>query len=210
MRLHTCLPKGATAEMVVHLEEPGADLELQAPPSACLVALEAVGVLGALPASRASCPPFAALLARTLACPHADASSRAVAARSLAQLSAQGSLLSCGDNGDSSVETLRALAGALLSDGDRYVRGYAAEALASALMVGSGSEAESLEISRQALAAAITPEDVASPEKTAHIERIDNAEGGATAQATSAVPAAGARWLCQRRWCPLTTPLSPF
>lgn len=211
MRLHTCLPKGgATAEMVVHLEEPGADLELQAPPSACLVALEAVGVLGALPASRASCPPFAALLARTLACPHADASSRAIAARSLAQLSAQGSLLSCGDNGDSSVETLRALAGALLSDGDRYVRGYAAEALASALMVGSGSEAESLEISRQALAAAITPEDVASAEKTALIERIDIAEGGATAQATSAAPAAGARWLCQRRWCPLTTPLSPF
>lgn len=156
------------------------------PPSARLVALEA---FGARCAAAGSGPPR--LLARTLAHAWADAGTRAVAARALAQLSARPAV-SAGLSSDEEVggEVVGALAAALSGDADRYVRGYAADALVS-LLVHGGSDA-----ARAALEAAFG--DLGT---VAVLQGQDQGLADARARCRS---------LCARRWCPLTTPLSPF
>ena len=139
---------------------PSEGLEYTAPPSARLVCLEALG----WHAARSEHAPRAvALLASSLACECTDAGTRAVAARALAQLAAQGTLGaaaapacrmpapggSCAPRGPEEepslppaaewdgtvVAAVAALAAALEGDPDRYVRGYSADALASLLLL---------------------------------------------------------------------------
>ncbi|EOD40127.1 hypothetical protein EMIHUDRAFT_454304 [Emiliania huxleyi CCMP1516] len=87
-------------------------------------------------------------------------------------------------------EVVGALAAALSGDADRYVRGYAADALVS-LLVHGGSDA-----ARAALEAALG--DLGT---VAVLQGQDQGLADARARCRS---------LCARRWCPLTTPLSPF
>ena len=131
------------------------------PPSARLVALESL----AHPAIHRHVSWMWGLLGATLQDTHADAGTRAVAARALAHIAAQGFLPEVGDylRDNTPLEgTALLLAGTLAAaanrDADRYVRGYAFEAIASA------TSTEQTEVRRR----------------------------------------------CAERWCPLTTPTSPF
>ena len=142
---------------------------LSLPPSARLVALEslahpAIHTSTGVPALRL----LAAILTNPLSHGWADAGTRAVAARALAHVAAQGLLrisdtleAPCSDHGPMISQTFaaaEALAAAADRDPDRYVRGYAFEALMSA------TSTEQTEVRRS----------------------------------------------CAERWCPLTTPTSPF
>lgn len=165
------------------------------PPSARLVALEALGS-----EREGSTRAAADLLSWALSAPTADGGTRAVAARALAQLGAQGALPGAALGG-----AVTALAAAARSDPDRYVRGYAVDALASIVLLPAASAASAGGSARDhddaavragaALEAALGPEDVAAA-------RLLASAAGDAARAV--------RWLCSRRRCPLTTPESPF
>ena len=160
---------------------------LRPPPSACLVALEALGMhsfsMAAVgPDADSLVPQAAALLAVTLASPAADSGTRAIAARALAQLAAQDAFVATMDVADA----VAALHAACMGDTDRYVRGYAFEALVGMLHFSAA---------RDALRSC--SEDVASCLQMA-------ASGRRLAREASH------RWLCARRVCPLTSPESPF
>jgi hypothetical protein len=191
--------------------------ERQAPPSACLVALEALGSSPTPGAGQRSVDVSEGgqggqggqgcqeayglsmqLLARTLGSPCADAGTRAIAARALAQQCAQGALLPAGRYPPQAEPLLGcscaasavigSLSAALASDGDRYVRGYAADALASAFLVRGPTAAESkghgggelqaeasgaVEVVRRVLSSTVSAEDVDDAWSKAHEAPID-------------------------------------
>ena len=161
------------------------------PPSARLAALEACGTLAA--ASR-DVDAVSKRIARVLTHAHADAGTRALAARAFMHLGAQGVLTIARVGPDAKDATIEALAVAAASDPDRYVRGYAVDALASVLLlepIASGEQS----VAMGALEALLAPEDVA-----AALHRRSEGDD----------PQVIVRWLCARRWCPLTTPEAPF
>ena len=110
---------------------------------------------------------------------------------------------------------VEALASALEADPDRYVRGYAAEALVSVLLLsgrvlrraagegsGGGRDGDVMrERAREALATAF-------PQQVLNAALSD--AGGLDDRERDAHGHARCRWLCAQRWCPLTTPISPF
>ena len=187
---------------------------LHVPPSARLVSLEALGAHAAhaavasgpvASAPLASAPVAVERLSRTLTNERADAGTRAIAARALAQLAAQGALLTKEGADGATEHAVEALAAAAASDADRYVRGYAAEALASILFVcASGwtsdaaaakSSSALLEACRAGLEAVVSTVVVAEA-----LRRRGEGDD----------PHTLVRWVCARRWCPLTTPEHPF
>ena len=82
---------------------------------------------------------------------------------------------------------IQGLMAADASDADRYVRGYAFEALAAM-------------------------EPVAGAKLRAALEQADDHSALDTAEPEACAASADerCRWLCARRLCPLTTPTSPF
>ena len=156
-----------------------------------LAALEACGTLAA---ARRGVDAVSKRIALVLTHAHADAGTRALAARAFAQLGAQGVLTIARVGVGAKDAAIEALAVAAASDPDRYVRGYAVDALASVLLLESTASGEQ-NVARAALEAVLAPEDVA-----AALHRRTEGDD----------PQAIVRWLCARRWCPLTTPAAPF
>ena len=204
------------------------------PPSACLVLLEALGadmprccsrgaIADGCAAQEAAAPTYGAssrsllhervvCLASSLTHAHADAGTRAVAARALAQLAARRLL---GETTAACVAAT-ALAAALATDADRYVRGYAADGLASLLLCHARADSTARaaiqppstitthESSAPCEAAAVAQSALSAAISAKHVDAAIHKARDAREQDTAA------RWLCARRRCPLTSPSSPY
>ena len=209
--------RGSTSgELLLGLLRPGS----LAPPSARLVALEA---LGAHATARwrdggvAAAAPSLRFLIDVVRAPHSDAGTRALACRALAHVAsgAPAALELVAEDGPGAVG---ALAIALASDPDRYVRGYAAEALAS-VAVARGRSSPCGQTAAGALASCLVDRasarsadatrvaDPESDDETAEVLQLCTQAGSGGGASPSGVVV---RWLCARRRCPLTTPSSPF
>ena len=201
--------------------------KLHASVSARLVAIEALGVHGAEPPyAPAAVAQLAAVVASTCA---EDGGARAVAARALAQLSAQ------------AIGGTRALAVAVGSavgilsvavqlDPDRYVRGYASEALANVAVLAtvhaqsspSSAELEALMDTSRRAAEALRASGLAvevdymlhhllgKMRHTCAASAREMRNGSARDDAIIDLAHDAVRWLCCRRRCPITTPENPF
>ena len=205
--------------------------KLHASVSARLVAIEALGVHGAEPPyAPAAVAQLAAVVASTCG---EDGGARAVAARALAQLSAR------------AIGGTRALAVAVGSavgilsvavqlDPDRYVRGYASEALANVAVlatvhaqspsgeVPSPAELEALMDTSRRAAEALRASGLAvevdymlhhllgKMRHTCAASAREMRNGSARDDAILDLAHDAVRWLCCRRRCPITTPENPF
>ena len=199
--------------------------KLHASVSARLVAIEALGVHGAEPPyAPAAVAQLAAVVASTCA---EDGGARAVAARALAQLSAQ------------AIGGTRALAVAVGSavgilsvavqlDPDRYVRGYASEALANVAVLATvhaqspSAELEALMDTSRRAAEALRASGLAvevdymlhhllgKMRHTCAASAREMRNGSARDDAIIDLAHDAVRWLCCRRRCPITTPENPF
>ena len=199
--------------------------KLHASVSARLVAIEALGVHGAEPPyAPAAVAQLAAVVASTCA---EDGGARAVAARALAQLSAR------------AIGGTRALAVAVGSavgilsvavqlDPDRYVRGYASEALANVAVLATvhaqspSAELEALMDTSRRAAEALRASGLAvevdymlhhllgKMRHTCAASAREMRNGSARDDAIIDLAHDAVRWLCCRRRCPITTPENPF
>ena len=204
--------------------------KLHASVSARLVAIEALGAHGAEPLyAPAAVAQLAAVVASTCG---EDGGARAVAARALAQLSAQ----SIGGTRALAVAVGAAvgvLSVAVQLEPDRYVRGFASEALANVAVlafvhaqspsgeVPSPAELEALTDTSQRAAETLRASGLAvEVDHMLHqllgqmLHTCASARGmwngGARDDAMIDLAHDAVRWLCCRRRCPITTPENPF
>ena len=166
-----------------------------------------------------------------------DGGARAVAARSLAQLTAR-ALGACSARAAVAVgRAVGALTMALYADADRYVRAHASEALANVAVLTpvwaahctAAAEAAALEAASRAAAEALSASGLEKEvaEMLRRLKELKPTSGRSAAlgepslragAAHGAAPAEAAveaahdvvRWLCSRRRCPITMPESPF